>query len=120
MAICVMNRRAPALERGKKWRGEKTIRSSRRGAENILSGAGLRAFCCGRKIPGDELATGAKKNDSLPMRLQYGQRSILLPGNAEKPAECSMLGECRAAELHADVLKLGHHGGARIPPFRSF
>lgn len=56
----------------------------------------------------DAAATVAKNNDSLVVRLKYGDRTILLPGDAEKQAEYAMLGANDAAGLHADVLKIGH------------
>jgi competence protein ComEC len=58
----------------------------------------------------DDVALEAKNNDSLVVRLQYGERTILLPGDAEKAVEYTMLAENEAAFLHADVLKVGHHG----------
>jgi competence protein ComEC len=53
------------------------------------------------------------------MRLQYGGRTILLPGDAEKQVEYQMLSEDEPALLHADVLKVGHHGSknSRVPDF---
>jgi competence protein ComEC len=50
-----------------------------------------------------------KNNDSLVLRLKYRNRTLLLPGDAEKQAEHTMLQE-NSAELRADVLKVGHHG----------
>jgi beta-lactamase superfamily II metal-dependent hydrolase len=49
----------------------------------------------------------AKNNDSLVLRLKYRNRTLLLPGDAEKQA---MLAENSEGDLHADVLKVGHHG----------
>jgi len=68
-----------------------------------------------------EVAPLAKNNDSLVLRLQYGDRSILLPGDAEKQVEYTMLGESEAAFLRADVLKVGHHGSknSTMPEFLS-
>jgi competence protein ComEC len=57
-----------------------------------------------------EPAPAAKNNDSLVLRLHFGNRTILLPGDAEKEAEHQMLAESDATALHADVLKVGHHG----------
>lgn len=51
-----------------------------------------------------------KNNDSLVVRLRYGNREFLLPGDAEKQAENSLLSENDGATLRADVLKVGHHG----------
>ena len=48
---------------------------------------------------------------SVVLRLQYGERSILFAGDAEKKSEQDMVeryGETSA--LKADVLKVGHHG----------
>jgi beta-lactamase superfamily II metal-dependent hydrolase len=44
---------------------------------------------------------------------------VLLPGDAEKQAEHAMLSETHAEELHADVLKVGHHGSknSTMPEF---
>ncbi len=60
--------------------------------------------------PSTELASTAKNNDSLVLRLRYGKRTILLPGDAEKDAERSILAEQDETSLQADVLKIGHHG----------
>lgn len=54
-------------------------------------------------------AVAAKNNDSLVLRLKYRNRTLLLPGDAEKQAEHAMLEE-HSDGLHADVLKVGHHG----------
>ena len=67
----------------------------------------------------EEIAPGAKNNDSLVVRLQYKERRVLLPGDAEKQAEFAMLSETEAGKLHADVLKVGHHGSknSTMPEF---
>jgi len=71
------------------------------------------------QISPEEIAPGAKNNDSLVVRLQYKERSVLLPGDAEKQAEYAMLSETEAEKLHADVLKVGHHGSknSTMPEF---
>jgi competence protein ComEC len=46
-------------------------------------------------------------NDSLVLQMQYGRTSALLEGDAEAPSEERML---REGGLHADFLKVGHHG----------
>ncbi|MGH9677818.1 MAG: ComEC/Rec2 family competence protein, partial [Candidatus Acidiferrum sp.] len=63
------------------------------------------------EIAPEEVAASAKNNDSLVLRLKYGNHSIMLPGDAEKQAEQRILSENSAVELRADVLKVGHHGG---------
>ena len=62
------------------------------------------------EIAQEEVAPLAKNNDSLVVRLQYHDRTILLPGDAEKQVEYEMLAENDPAFLHADVLKVAHHG----------
>jgi competence protein ComEC len=55
-------------------------------------------------------------NDSLVLRIQYGQSSALLEGDAETPSEHRMVVE---GLPHADLLKIGHHGSrtSTTPPF---
>jgi competence protein ComEC len=67
--------------------------------------------------PPDFPPTKAVNNDSLAFRIRYGARSFLLTGDMEKPMEARLLSQ--AADLHADVLKVGHHGSktSTIQPF---
>jgi competence protein ComEC len=46
-------------------------------------------------------------NDSLVLQLSWDGRSALLEGDAEAPSEERMLAQ---GGLHADLLKVGHHG----------
>jgi competence protein ComEC len=71
------------------------------------------------EITPEEVAPSAKNNDSLVVRLRYQDRTILLPGDAEKQVEYAMLNENAADLLHADVLKVGHHGSknSTMPDF---
>jgi competence protein ComEC len=62
------------------------------------------------EIAPEEVAPSAKNNDSLVLRLRYGRRSILLPGDAEKQVEREILSENSLEAMHSDVLKIGHHG----------
>ena len=66
-----------------------------------------------------DVALIARNNDSLVVRLKYGERTILLPGDAEKQAEFTMLAENAPEFLRADVLKVGHHGSknSTVPEF---
>jgi len=57
-----------------------------------------------------EIASPAKNDDSLVLSLHYGDRALLLPGDAEKGSERAILAENKADLLRADVLKVGHHG----------
>ena len=56
-------------------------------------------------------------NDSLAFSIHFGARCFLLTGDMEKPMESRLLYE--NARLHADVLKVGHHGSktSTIQPF---
>jgi competence protein ComEC len=69
----------------------------------------------------EEAATSAKNNDSLVLRLRFHNRTVLLPGDAEKQVEREMLSENGAETMHSDVLKVGHHGSknSTIPEFLS-
>jgi competence protein ComEC len=68
-----------------------------------------------------EIAPSAKNNDSLVLRLKFGDRTLLFPGDAEKAVERSMLSENDEANIHADILKIGHHGSknSTTPDFLS-
>lgn len=41
-------------------------------------------------------------------RLTYGSTTMLLMGDAERPLEYQLMAS--GADLHADILKVGHHG----------
>lgn len=49
-------------------------------------------------------------NGSVVLRLDYGTSSMLLVGDAEVEAERALL--AGSGPLHADVLKVGHHGSS--------
>jgi competence protein ComEC len=53
-------------------------------------------------------AAATSNNDSLVLRLEYGRRAFLLPGDIEKPVEDDLV--LRGDPLAADVLKVPHHG----------
>jgi competence protein ComEC len=50
----------------------------------------------------------SRNNDSIVLRLSYGQRVFLLTGDLEKEGEASILNA--KDDLACDVLKVGHHG----------
>jgi competence protein ComEC len=58
-------------------------------------------------------------NDSVVLRLTYGGRSILLPGDVEARMERRLVEE--GADLASDVLKVAHHGSrtSSTPEFLS-
>lgn len=51
---------------------------------------------------------GSSNNDSIVLRIKFGKRSILLTGDIEKAAEAALT--AMQPELHADVVKVPHHG----------
>lgn len=53
-------------------------------------------------------ASTARNNDSLVMRIRYGERSILLTGDAEKPVEQQLISSGKLQQV--DILKAAHHG----------
>lgn len=57
--------------------------------------------------PGYHPRSYPTNDDSLVLRLTYGHTSALLEGDAERYSEERML---REGHLHADFLKVGHHG----------
>jgi len=61
-------------------------------------------------IPPEEIGPSAKNNDSLVLRLHFGNRTILLPGDAEKQVEREIISENNSGTMRSDVLKVGHHG----------
>ncbi len=67
--------------------------------------------------PEDYASTKTGNNDSLAFRVLYGSRIFLLTGDMERPMEGALLAQ--GMDLHADVLKVGHHGSktSTIPPF---
>jgi competence protein ComEC len=62
------------------------------------------------EVAPEEVAPSAKNNDSLVLRIHYGNETFLLPGDAEKQVEREILSENSAEAMRADVLKVGHHG----------
>lgn len=109
----------PALARLKELAAEKHVMVEHELRGQSFDWDGVRVDFLWPRIPPTEVAPEAKNNDSLVLRLQFRERSVLLPGDAEKQAEYSMLGEDDPDELHADVLKVGHHGSknSTMPEF---
>jgi len=67
--------------------------------------------------PGPSPDRGPNDN-SLVVRIAYGRRALLFVGDSEREAERDLVG-LGAARIHADVLKVGHHGSrtSSAPPF---
>jgi hypothetical protein len=62
-----------------------------------------------------DIVPSAKNNDSLVLRLRFGNTTQLLPGDAER----AILSENSVEQPPADVLKVGHHGSknSTMPDF---
>lgn len=61
--------------------------------------------------PGPTLLVGTNSdtnNNAIVLRLEYGETSVLLTGDAEREGEDAML--AAGLPLRSDVLKAGHHG----------
>ncbi len=81
------------------------IRPMRRGAPFDYGGATIQALA---PAPDYETAAAPRNDDSLALRVTYGERSALLTGDIERKVEAQMLAENVVA--HADILKVAHHG----------
>ncbi|HEY7994323.1 MAG TPA: DNA internalization-related competence protein ComEC/Rec2 [Candidatus Eremiobacteraceae bacterium] len=60
------------------------------------------------------LITGSSSdinNNSVVLRVEFGNTAVLLTGDAQSEAEARMLSH-GGADLRADILKVGHHGSA--------
>lgn len=62
-------------------------------------------------IPSRDQNLASGNNDSLVLRLRFGERSILLTGDIEAAAEKSLVeAEKLRNDLQADIVKVAHHG----------
>jgi competence protein ComEC len=77
---------------------------------DVFSWDGVETQLLWPEIAPTEIGPAPRNNDSLVLRLKYGERSMMLPGDAEKQTESSILSDNGEEALHADVLKVGHHG----------
>jgi competence protein ComEC len=55
-----------------------------------------------------DLNAPSRNNDSVVLRLRFGNRVFLLTGDIEKDAEAALTGA--QDDLHSDVVKVAHHG----------
>ena len=82
------------------------VKEFREGARFDFGGAGVEVLA-----PPHDWAAGRRpqNNDTLVLKLSYGEASALLAGDAEKRIERLM---SAGGEARADLLKVGHHGSA--------
>ena len=107
---------------GEVWLGPGGESPIRAGLEQAVSG---RAIPIRNMVAGNSLSIGGvqneviwpaedwrptrnENNDSLVLRLGFGRRHLLLPGDAETTVERRLLQG--AAPLRGDILKVPHHG----------
>jgi len=85
-------------------------RVARRG-ESFDLGQAIHVVVLAPELP---LITGSSSdinNNSVVLRVEFGAVAMLLTGDAQSEAEARLLGH-GAADLRADILKVGHHGSA--------
>ena len=58
--------------------------------------------------PSNDPNASSRNNDSVVLKLQYGERSVLLTGDIEKEAEVQIMRQTR--NLQVDTVKVPHHG----------
>ncbi len=86
-------------------RGTAVLRPGEVCGARVVGGATLEVLA-----PCPDLTPDRGPNDnSLVLRITFGERSFLFMGDAEHAAEADLVRRAGPA-LHADVLKVGHHG----------
>ncbi len=68
-------------------------------------------------MPHTDSDAPSKNNDSIVLRVQFGERTILMTGDVEKEGEAAILNSKR--DLRSDVVKVPHHG-SRTSSTQSF
>jgi competence protein ComEC len=91
------------------------VRQAERG-RLIDLGDGARLLLLGPPNPVIEGADSDVNANSVVSRLDYGKGSVLFAADAEELAESWLLGS--GANLHATVLKVGHHGSRHSSTLR--
>ena len=86
-----------------------TLRETTTHLETIQEGDSIRFGEVEMKVLWPPAGGNTSSNDySIVLRIQFGERSILLTGDIEKAAERSLLASQQ--QLKADVVKVPHHG----------
>ncbi len=60
--------------------------------------------------PADPLRNGDRNENSIVLRVAFGQTSFLYTGDAERAAEAALVEAYEPSQLQATVYKAGHHG----------
>lgn len=77
----------------------------------IELGGGARLLVLAPSAPFISGTDSDLNNNSVVVKLEYRQFSMLLPGDSEREAETRLLA-AGPARLHSTVLKVGHHGSS--------
>ena len=86
-----------------------TLLETRTPIETILAGDSIRIGSAEITVLWPPLESDVSdNNNSVVLRIQFGQRSLLLTGDVEKAAERSLVASQQP--LRADVVKVPHHG----------
>ncbi len=58
----------------------------------------------------EKITDNGGNDDSIMLRMEYGETRHIFTGDAERESEMSVIGAYTESELSADILKIGHHG----------
>jgi competence protein ComEC len=61
-------------------------------------------------FPDRDVSMWPTNDGSVVAKLSYGNTSIMLTGDATKLTESYVMADYSPAELHSNILKVGHHG----------
>ncbi len=89
-------------------RGRVRVVTARRGQSVALGTFGVTLEILHPAVPFLTRTHSVTNANSVIFRLRYGKVNMLFTGDAEEAAEASLLKS--SVSLHADVLKVGHHG----------
>lgn len=88
---------------------EKGITVLRMAAEDTIRRGDIWSIRC--LSPDEDTLSADRNQDSMVLRLTYGSFSMLFTGDLEGEGELRLASS--GENLHADVLKVGHHGSAK-------
>lgn len=82
---------------------------------NILARRGMHLDLGGGAVidilfPDQDVSSWETNEGSVVAKLSYGKISVMLTGDAPQSTERIILSENFPAQLHSDILKVGHHG----------
>lgn len=93
-------------------RARSTVSVAGTGATFSLGKATVRVLLADGDVKTGADADKNVNNKGTVVRVEFGNRSLLFMGDAEKEAEAALLGLYTPSELQCDFLKVGHHGSS--------